>query len=128
MITSLYLGLLGFFYIFLTVSVVRARWKHRVSLGVGERGEISSIVGAHENFSNYAPYFLLGLYLLEAQQFNLYVLHLLGVVFVIGRVLHFFGLSANDLSRRKAGMMMTILPLAVLSLLNVYQFVARLLL
>ena len=125
MVTSLYLGVLGLLYFWISIETIMARGKNKVSLGAGENNEIIHLVSAHGNFSSYVPFFLLALYLLEQQTVSAYALHALAVVFVLGRVLHFLTMRNKEqtFKYRKAAMMLTLWPLIIVSLWNIYCFV-----
>jgi uncharacterized protein len=122
MVTSLYLGVLGLLYFWISLETIMARGKNKVSLGAGENNEIIHLVSAHGNFSSYVPFFLLALYLLEQQTVSAYAIHALAVVFVIGRVLHFLTMRNKEktFKYRRAGMMLTLWPLIIVSVWNIY--------
>ena len=125
MVTSLYLGILGLLFFWISIETIMARGKNKVSLGAGENNEIIHLVSAHGNFSSYVPFFLLALYLLEQQTVSAYAIHALAVVFVLGRVLHFLTMRNKETTfkYRKAAMMLTLWPLIIVSLWNIYCFV-----
>ncbi len=122
MVTSLYLGILGLLYFWISIETIMARGKNKVSLGAGENNEIIHLVSAHGNFSSYVPFFLLALYLLEQQTVSAYAIHALAAVFVCGRVLHFLTMRNKEktFKYRKAGMMLTLWPLIIVSVWNIY--------
>ncbi len=130
MITSLFAGLLGLLYYFLTMSVIRARLKHQVSLGYGENNEIAPIVSAHSNFISYVPFFLILLFLLESGSLiHISLIFLLGLSFFIGRVIHFLGFKGKEMNfkLRKLGMQLTLFPLIIVSVGNICVFLYRVL-
>lgn len=122
MVTSLYLGILGLLYFWISIETIMARGKNKVSLGAGENNEIIHLVSAHGNFSSYAPFFLFAMFLLEQQTVSAYVLHALGIVFVAGRLLHFFTMRNKEktFKYRKTAMMLTLWPLVIVSIWNIY--------
>ena len=123
MITSLYLGLLGFIYFFMTIKVIKGRWKYKVSLGVGENNELLPVVSAHNNFSNYVPFFLIAFYLLEVQSLHFLFLHLIGIAFFIGRIMHYMALDGKmNFKLRKLSMHLTLWPLLIVFGFNVFLY------
>ncbi len=133
MITGLYAGILGLIYIRLTLAVIGGRRKHLIAYGYGKNNEIAGVVSAHGNFSAYAPIFLVSLLCLELGGkivgTNLpLLLHLLGVLFVAGRLIHFSGLSQSEqlakpnFNPRKIGMHLTIWPLVLIFLANIISY------
>ncbi len=129
MITSLYACLLTFIYLISTVLVIRRRRKLRVGVGAGGDHELKSLIGAHENLQNYFPLFLLLTLLIEMQApWRSVALHIFGVLFVLGRVSHLYGMAKAELKKepvflwRMMGMMATLTSLTCLALFNAYLF------
>jgi uncharacterized membrane protein YecN with MAPEG domain len=127
MIIFLYASLLGFLYFVISISVIKARGKHQISLGSGSKDEIIHLVSAHNNFASYTPFFLLSFYLLENSGLNLYVLHLMGITFLLGRLFHFLTMKDKEATfkYRKAGMMMTLWPLIISSSILLTQYLKQ---
>ncbi len=129
MITSLYTGLLGLLFFLISIETIKARRSQKISLGAGSNNEIQHLVAAHSNFSSYAGFFLVAFALVEySRQFPMWLLHVFGVVFFLGRVLHFLSMrtSKMDFGKRTAGMLMTLFPLIFISLMNVWIYVISL--
>ena len=117
-VTMLYAGLLGILLVVLAFNVVRLRLGKKVGLGVGEGGLIEQPVRVHANFTENAPIFIWLLLVAELTGTSSGVLHSAGVVFVVARLLHAFGLSrARNRSFGRvtgsAGTMLSILGLSV---------------
>lgn len=121
MVTSLYLGILGLMYVYISIETIKARGANKVSLGPGQNNEILHLVSAHSNFASYTPFFLMALFMLEHQTVSRYALHALALVFVLGRVLHFLTMRNQEktFKYRKAGMMLTLWPLIIVSVWNI---------
>ncbi len=128
-ITLFYAGLLGLVLIGLSVRVVTLRRRRKVGVGSGEHIDLELAIRAHANFSEYVPMALLLLLLLEASTAVAPLfLHLLGVVLLIGRLLHgYFGLnlSAGKSAGRVYGTLLTWLMLLLTALLCVWVAVGR---
>ena len=122
-VTSLYAGLLAPLYLWLTFRVIRFRRAERVDMGTGESRLLERYVRAHANFAEYAPLSLLLLALLELGERPGWLLRLLGLALLAGRVAHAWSFSAAELRLRSrtAGMMLTITPIALLALLCLWQ-------
>lgn len=127
MITSLYIGLLGILYFIISLETIKARGREKVSLGAGANNEILHLVSAHGNFSSYAPLFLLMMALVEMQNLNSVLLHVVGVTFLLGRVLHYLSMKDKErtFKKRKLGMQLTLLPMNVLAMINIYVYLAN---
>jgi hypothetical protein len=122
-VTSLYAGLLAPLYLWLTFRVIRFRRAERVDMGTGESRLLERYVRAHANFAEYAPLSLLLLALLELGGRPGWLLHLLGLALLAGRVAHAWSFSAAELRLRSraAGMLLTVAPIAIMALLCLGQ-------
>lgn len=126
MITSFYLSLLAFLYFKMSLDTIKARRKHRISLGPGPNNEILGLVSAHSNFQAYTPF--LGVLLFAYEQSRLsqpLIVHALGLTILAGRLLHYYGVkdaSAQNFKFRVAGMRMTLIPMLITSVLNIANF------
>ena len=92
-VTMLYAAICGLLLIALALNIVRLRRVHRISLGMGEGSALEQPVRVHGNFTEYTPTFLILLLLAELGGAAFWFLHLLGAAFVMGRLLHAYGLS-----------------------------------
>lgn len=129
MITSLYAGILAVLYMLLSIETIRARRKHRISLGYGPNNEIASIVSAHSNFSSYVFILLFLTFLVETSgQFPSWAIHMIASIFTLGRLLHYAAFRSEQMNFkwRVLGMHLTLWPLVGLGVLNIYCFIASL--
>jgi uncharacterized membrane protein YecN with MAPEG domain len=92
-VTMLYAALCGVLLIALALNIVRLRMGRKIPLGVGEGAAIEQPVRVHGNFTEYAPAFLVLLLLAELGGAVFWFLHLMGAMFLTGRLLHAYGLS-----------------------------------
>lgn len=92
-VTMLYAALCGVLLVALALNVVRLRLGRKVPLGMGEGAALEQPVRVHGNFTEYAPTFLILLLLAELGGAASWFLHLSGTAFVVGRLLHAYGLS-----------------------------------
>ena len=93
-ITPLYAGLLGLILLVLSVRVVAlVRVKGKLSYGDGNRGELTPIVRAQANFTEYVPLILILIAFAEAGGSSDLWIHALGIALVVGRCLHPIGLT-----------------------------------
>lgn len=121
-VTLLYAGLAGLLLLALSFQVVKLRRRHRVGLGTGDAPDLERAVRVHANFCEYTPLALLLLLLLEfATPLPIWILHALGLMLIIGRVLHALGLSrtAGTSRERFVGTVLTWLMLLISALLAV---------
>ncbi len=95
-ITALYAGLLALLLVALSVNVIRMRWQYRQGLGDGGHQTLARAVRVQGNFIEYAPLGLILVGLLELAGFYPWVVHVLGVSLVAGRIAHGWGLNHSD--------------------------------
>lgn len=125
MITTLFAGVLGVLYFFISIDVIKNRKKYQVSLGYGPNNEIAEIVSAHSNFSSYAPLLLILTYLLETSPWiPIWATFVLALGFTLGRVLHYLAFKGKKMNfkLRVKAMMLTLFPLLILGILNILDF------
>jgi uncharacterized membrane protein YecN with MAPEG domain len=122
-VTPLYAALLALWLLVLSLRVIQARRAAHVSLGTGGNAKLERAIRGQANFVEYVPAALLMLLILELARFSIYVLHLLGLLLLIGRLLHgyAFAFSAHFRFGRSAGTALTFVVIAVEALLCVYQ-------
>jgi uncharacterized membrane protein YecN with MAPEG domain len=94
-ITPIYAGLLALWFFVLSYRVIRLRHQG-TSLGDGGNPELLRRVRAHGNFSEYVPFILLMIGMLELGHFPAILLHVLGITLVVARLLHGYALSFRE--------------------------------
>ena len=94
--TSLYAGLLGLMLVLLSALVIRVRIRARVSLGDGGDDALVRAIRAQANFAEYTPMALVLIALAEIQGAPGWVIHLLGLTLLAGRVAHAVGLMSRN--------------------------------
>jgi uncharacterized membrane protein YecN with MAPEG domain len=121
-VTPLYAGLFALWYLVLSVRVVQRRG-HGISLGDGGDAPLLRRIRGHGNFSEYVPFILLMMALLETSRFSIYVLHGLGATLLIARLLHGVALSFSEKWQfgRFWGTLLTFIVLLVAAGLCIYQ-------
>lgn len=93
---ALWTGLNLLLLLGLAVLVVRARQTHKVLLGDQNVPELTRAVRVHGNATEYVPALLASLAVLVAVGASQYVIHAVGALTFVGRLLHAFGLSRNS--------------------------------
>lgn len=104
-----YVALLALLSIALAYNVIRGRYKFQVGLGDGGEKELNRRIRAHGNYSEYAPLIIGLLILLPLLGAKEWMVHLVGLTGLVGRIAHAIGLSgsAGPSIGRAAGMMLT---------------------
>lgn len=96
-----------------------------MALGNGPNNEILHLTSAHSNFSSYVSVFTLLLLLMELTgRYPTYMLHSLGIMFVLGRLSHLFAFrTPHTVNKfRTAGMILTLMPIVVTAVSNVLSY------
>lgn len=122
MITPIYAALLAFLYIYLCVRVIKLRIRYQVGIGSGNQPELERAIRVQGNFSEYVPFALLLVWMLETVAVSVIWVHCFGLLLLIGRALHAYGVSQvkETLKFRQMGMMSTfaVILLSALMLLG----------
>ncbi len=124
-IVPAYAAVLALIYIVLAIRVSRMRQSLRITIGSGGNMRLERAIRAHANFSEYVPLALLLLFAAEMQRTSIYLIHLLCLILVIGRVIHAYGISQEDeaMGLRITGGIATFLVLVVASVVLLYDYV-----
>ncbi len=114
-ITALFTGILGIIFFGLSLRTILGRGKNKVNLGTGDSDDMLRRVRTHANFAEYIPLILIIMGLLEYHGVSNVLLYAYGVVIVLGRGLHFYGLYSPQTPgwARIYGMQCTLWPLVL---------------
>ncbi|KPP97371.1 MAG: putative relative of glutathione S-transferase, MAPEG superfamily [Marinobacter sp. HL-58] len=126
-VSAVFAAVLGLLLIVLSILVSRFRLKYKKNLGVTDDRDFEAAVRAHGNLVEYAPLGLIMLAIAELNGVASGLVYWTGMAFVVGRILHAFGMingRGGPHIARLAGILLTwvsILAIAVLLLWNVFQ-------
>ncbi len=120
--TPLYAGILALLYFVLSYRIIVLRG-HGVSFGDGGNLVLLRRIRAHGNFSEYVPFILIMISILELSHLPNILLHILGITLVVARLLHAYALSFRESFKfgRFWGTALTFLLILVCGLLCIYQ-------
>jgi uncharacterized membrane protein YecN with MAPEG domain len=123
-VIPIYAALLAFFYVYLSARTIGVRRKAKISIGDGGDDDMLRAMRMHANFAEYAPITLILLAFVDLQGGPIWLLHSLGVLFVLARLSHAYGIRSVQAPGqfRVAGMVGTFTTIAVSAawLLNAY--------
>lgn len=124
LIAGFYAGLGALLIIALAIRVMWLRNTQDIGLGSGGHEGLARAIRAHANAIEYLPVALLLLVLLAFEQTRPWLLHLFGIVLIVGRVLHAIGLSGSSGRSfgRAAGIGLTVLVMLVMAILLILRF------
>ena len=122
-VTALYAGLLAVIYLYLTFRVIARRRGRRIDLGDDGDPLLRRLIRGHANFAEYVPLGLILLAILELGTWSVYLLHLLGLMLLVGRIAHAWSFSVAELRlpSRSVGMVLTLTMLGVAALCALAQ-------
>ncbi len=114
-IAAFYASVLTLLYIVLSVRVIFGRVTAKVAVGDGGDTSLLRRMRVHANFAEYVPLALILLGFAESLRTPFFVLHGLGIVLVVGRLLHAYGVSQTNetLVFRQIGMALTFAVLGI---------------
>ena len=121
-VTPIYAGILAILFFVLSLRVIKMRGAG-ISLGDGGNPAMLRRIRGHGNFAEYVPFILLMMAMLELSHFSAYFLHGLGIVLVVGRLLHGYALSFTEkfFAGRFWGTVLTFTALNAAGLACLYQ-------
>ena len=97
----------------ISVNVISYRRKHKVSLGDKGHEDLERRIRAQGNFTEFIPIFLISLIGLEwigstkEIPYHLIYIHVLGIIFILGRLFHIKGMYESSIFFRRNGMRIT---------------------
>ena len=119
-VTPIYAVLLTGFMLILSARVIMERRGNRFAYGNNDSHRIEAKIRAQANWAEYTPIALLLILMAELQGVGVGWLHLTGVILLVGRVAHGYGMSFNpkDFRFRFYGMILTVTAIPLAMILN----------
>ena len=108
-IVALYVALSLLLNIALMLRVGRGRLSKKINLGDGGDADMLARVRAHGNYIENAPLILIGLFAVASMNGAPFMLHLIGIAYLVGRVLHALGMAGTFGQGRLIGTLLTLL-------------------
>lgn len=118
MVSALYVVIGALLIIKFSLDVVRLRRQYRISIGDGGVSDLQLAIRIHGNAIEYIPLALLLLVVMEMNGADIWLIHLLGLFFFFGRLLHAWGLRSRTILWRRNGMILTLLTLIGMIIVN----------
>ena len=128
MITPLYASLIAFMLIILSIRVIAARGNPAFkffALKSDDEFTLERVIRGHSNLIEYAPIFLILLYLFEITEFNSFYIHVFGIIFCIGRLMHgyCFAFTKKNMTLRVGGTALTLGSILSISIILFINFI-----
>ncbi len=113
--SGIYIALIIVMAIVLTAFVILQRRSKLIGIGDGGDKTVARMVRVHGNFTENAPYAMALLILLPMLGAGSTIIHIVGGLFLIGRIGHAYGLSqsAGSSLGRVGGMVLTIISFLI---------------
>lgn len=118
MITALYASILAALMSWLAIQVIKQRRIAQVSYSDGGVDALKIARSAQGNAVDYVPITLILMALLEHNGANVWWIHVVGLSFTLGRVVHAKGILSEKFQGRVLGMKLTFASMAVAIVLN----------
>ena len=118
MISAMYASILAALMIWLAFQVIKQRRSAKVAYADGGVNALQVARSAHSNAVDYIPITLILLVLVEFNGASPWMIHVIAILFVVGRVIHAKAILAESLKGRIQGMKLTFLSMALLIALN----------
>ena len=118
MVSALYVVFGALLIIKFSLDVVRLRRQYRISIGDGGVSDLQLAIRIHGNAVEYIPLAALLLVVMEMNGADIWLIHLLGLFFFFGRLLHAWGLRSRTMLWRRNGMILTLLTLLGMIIVN----------
>ena len=127
-VTTLIACILAALLIRLSFRVIRLRRHHKVGLGSGGVDDLERAIRAQANFTEYVPIALILMACLELNGAPLWLIAILGITLIAGRVIHAKGINQPPphFSNRVIGMKFTITTLIMLVVFNLVWLLMQL--
>ena len=119
MISVFYTALFALLIIWLSLNVIKLRHSKQISLGDGDDIDLRAAMAAQANALEFIPIALLLLYPLEYNGAKLVIIHIAGILMLIGRIIHARAMLSNNIKNRVLGMQITIWVIIGLAIANI---------
>ena len=109
-IVPAYAAIFAAFFILLSARTIRARRSAKIAIGTGGDKILERASRVHANFAEYVPFTLLLIAFAELRGLPAFIIHLLCLALLTGRVIHAWGVSktVENFRFRITGMMFTL--------------------
>jgi uncharacterized membrane protein YecN with MAPEG domain len=122
--TSLYAAVLSLVFVALSIRTIRTRRRQKIAIGDAGDATMLRAMRVHANFAEYVPLSLVLIYLVEVVSGSATLVHGLGLVLIVGRLSHAYGVSQPDeaFGYRVTGMALTLTTILSCSGILLYLY------
>lgn len=120
---AIYVGINMLLLVFLAFRVVSRRQSAKVSIGTGGDATLELRTRVHGNATEYVPAMLIGLVMAALIGLPVWAIHVVGIAFTLGRLMHAFGLGGTIMAARAGGTLLTWIAIVMTALALIYHAV-----
>ncbi|WP_318388010.1 MAPEG family protein [Enterobacter sp.] len=120
MVSALYAVLSVLLLLKFSFDVVRLRTQYRVSAGDGGFSELQIAIRIHGNAVEYIPAALILLLFMEMNGAETWMVHVCGLLLIVGRLMHYHGFQQRLFRWRRSAMGATWCVLIIMVLANLW--------
>ena len=128
-LTAGYGAVFALLLVALSINVIRLRYRFSVSLGDGGEEQLRRAIRGQGNFAEYVPLTLLLMLCLELLSQPTWLIHLIGMMFLTGRLAHGISFTFFDsaMDMRRIGMVLIFAALIIASIGNLIAVYSKVL-
>ncbi len=120
MVSSLYIVFSALILFKLSLEVIKLRTQYQVTYGDAGFCELQTALRVQSNAIEYIPISMLLLLMMEMNGAPVWAIHLCGLIFIIARIFHYFGLKHRERTWRHFGQITTYSSMILMILVNIY--------
>ncbi|WP_063655551.1 MAPEG family protein [Candidatus Arsenophonus triatominarum] len=104
----------------LSLEVIKLRTQYQVTYGDDGFCELQTALRVQSNAIEYIPISMLLLLMMAMNGAPVWAIHLCGLIFIIARIFHYFGLKHRERTWRHFGQITTYSSMILMILVNIY--------
>ncbi|MGP1959159.1 MAG: MAPEG family protein [Arsenophonus sp. NC-CH8-MAG3] len=120
MVSALYIVFSALILFKISLEVIKLRTQYQVTYGDGGFYELQTAIRVQSNAIEYIPISMLSLLMMEMNGAPVWAIHLCGLIFIIARFFHYFGLKHRERTWRYFGQITTFSSMILMILINIY--------
>ncbi|MGP1924067.1 MAG: MAPEG family protein [Arsenophonus sp. NEOnobi-MAG3] len=120
MVSSLYIVFSALILFKLSFEVIKLRTQYQVTYGDGGFSELQTAIRVQGNAIEYIPISMLLLLMMEMNGAPVLAIHLCGLIFIIARIFHYFGLKHRERTWCHFSQITTLSSMILMILVNIY--------
>ncbi|MGP1956861.1 MAG: MAPEG family protein [Arsenophonus sp. NC-PE1-MAG3] len=120
MVSALYIVFSALILFKLSLEVIKLRTQYQVTYGDGGFYELQTAIRVQGNAIECIPISMLSLLMMEMNGAPVWAIHFCGLIFIIARIFHYFGLKHRERTWRYFSQITTFSSMILMILVNIY--------